>query len=105
MTIEELKSLGWNYDDSWNNREFFSQSKESKYSIFEHNGDWGILDPYNKEFALIYCNLTDEEIQDFTNKVKTIEEIISKPKDFTLYEYFVAATDMQNFVEQMRNRS
>ena len=59
MTKELLEELGWKFDDFWNNRAFYSLSKESKFSIFEHDG-WGLLNPFNKDFELIYCDLTDK---------------------------------------------
>ena len=64
MAKELLEELGWKFDDFWNNRAFYSLSKESKFSIFEHDG-WGLLNPFNKDFELIYCDLTDEEIKIF----------------------------------------
>ena len=57
MTKELLEELGWKFDDFWNNRAFYSLSKESKFSIFEHDG-WGLLNPFNKDFELIYCDLS-----------------------------------------------
>ena len=105
MTIEKLKELGWKYDSMWNNRMFYSLSEESKYAIFEHNGDWGLLDPFKKNFTLIYCNLTDNEIITFTELVKEIENIIYNPKDHTLYEYMVTGHKMSDFCEEMEKRS
>lgn len=32
------------------------------------------MDPFAKEFKLIYCDLTDEEIVTFTELVKEIEK-------------------------------
>ena len=72
MTKELLEELGWKFDDFWNNRAFYSLSKESKFPIFEHDG-WGLLNPFNKDFELIYCDLTDKEIKEYTDLVKSYE--------------------------------
>ena len=60
MNNKRLEELGWKFDDFWNNRAFYSLSKDSHFAIFEHDG-WGLMDPFAKEFELIYCDLTDEE--------------------------------------------
>ena len=104
MTIEKLTELGWKQDGTWNNRVFFALSKDSKYSIFEHDGI-GLLHPYNKNFELIYCDLTDEEIVKYTEMVKTIENIVNHPKDNSLYDYCVAEKAIVDFVKEMQDRS
>ena len=104
MTIDKLTELGWKQDGDWNNRIFFALSKDSKYSIFEHDG-FGLLHPYNKNFELIYCDLTDEEIEKYTEMVKTIENIVNNPKDNSLYDYCVAEKNIVDFVKEMQDRS
>ena len=49
ITKEFVESLGWKADFPWNDKMMFSY-KDSNYSIFEYNGDWGIMDPYAKSF-------------------------------------------------------
>ena len=65
MTYKELENLGWKCTDNWNNRDLFTlvDGKLDGFSLFEHNGDFGIMDPYRKDFSLIYCNMTDDEVQ------------------------------------------
>ena len=103
MTKELLEELGWKFDDFWNNRAFYSLSKESKFSIFEHDG-WGLLNPFNKDFELIYCDLTDEEIKEYTDLVKSYEDCMKHPKDNSLYVYLVAVEKLTEFVKKMKDR-
>jgi len=103
MTKELLEELGWKFDDFWNNRAFYSLSKESKFSIFEHDG-WGLLNPFNKDFELIYCNLTDEEIKEYTDLAKSYEDCMRHPKDNSLYAYLVAVEKLTEFVKKMKDR-
>ena len=103
MTKELLEELGWKFDDFWNNRAFYSLSKESKFSIFEHDG-WGLLNPFNKDFELIYCDLTDEEIKEYTDLVKSYENCMRHPKDNSLYAYLVAVEKLTEFVKKMKDK-
>ena len=103
MTKELLEELGWKFDDFWNNRAFYSLSKESKFSIFEHDG-WGLLNPFNKGFELIYCDLTDGEIKEYTDLVKSYEDCMRHPKDNSLYAYLVAVEKLTEFVKKMKDR-
>ena len=103
MSKELLEELGWKFDDFWNNRAFYSLSKESKFSIFEHDG-WGLLNPFNKDFELIYCDLTDEEIKEYTDLVKSYENCMRHPKDNSLYAYLVAVEKLTGFVKKMKDR-
>jgi hypothetical protein len=103
MTKELLEELGWKFDDFWNNRAFYSLSKDSKFSIFEHDG-WGIFNPFAKDFELIYCDLTDEEIKEYTDLVKSYEDCMRHPKDNSLYAYLVAVEKLTEFVKKMKDR-
>ena len=49
ITKEFIESLGWKADFPWNDKTMFSY-KDTNYSIFEYNGDWGSMDPYAKSF-------------------------------------------------------
>lgn len=103
MAKELLEELGWKFDNFWNNRAFYSLSKESKFSIFEHDG-WGLLNPFNKDFELIYCDLTDKEIKEYTDLVKSYEDCMKHPKDNSLYTYLVAVEKLTEFVKKMKDR-
>ena len=103
MAKELLEELGWKFDDFWNNRAFYSLSKESKFSIFEHDA-WGLLNPFNKDFELIYCDLTDKEIKEYTDLVKSYEDCMKHPKDNSLYTYLVAVEKLTEFVKKMKDR-
>ena len=97
MTIEKLKKLGWKREDTANNRDFYFIG-DSKYSIFEHNGEFGLVDGID----LLYCNLSNEEIVKFTNLVKTSINIESHPKDFSLYDYLTNLTELLTFIKEKK---
>lgn len=105
ITRKFVESLGWKFDDFWNNRAMFSLGINSPFALFEHNGDWGIMDPQAKEFALIYCDMTSKMVETFTKLAKAIDEIVDNPKSHTLYEYIEAQAKMLKFVKQMKDRS
>ena len=104
MTIEEVKELGWKFDDYWNNRALYSLSKISKFSIFEHNGYWGLQDPYKRDLSLIYCDMSLDDIKKFTDLVKLFEDMFAKPKEYTLFQYLETESNMQEFIKQMKEK-
>ena len=106
MTKERLEELGWQFDDFWANRALFSKknSKLNGFAIFEHNGDWGIMDPYTKEFSLIYCNMTDKMVEKYINFVNQFEECYSNPSNVILKDYIELEKDIKKFIEKMKKR-
>ena len=88
--------------------EHYFQKKDSKlegFAIFEHNGDWGIMNPYVKNFELIYCQMTDDEIEQYIDYVNSFEKIMDHPKDYTFFEYLCIETNIKEFVENMKDRA
>ena len=105
ITKDFVESLGWTADFLWNDKTMFSY-KDTNYSIFEYNGDWGIMDPYAKSFELIYCDMTSEHIKNFTELIKSLEQILDNPLTTTgFYDFIEASTKMKTFVNEMRDRS
>lgn len=104
VSIEKIEKLGWTYSSLWNNRTLYTLGKESDYTIFEHNGEWGIIDPFNKELSLIYCNMSEKEIVSFTELVRTLNNIYKNPKDFTFYDFCVSLEGVKNFINKMNER-
>lgn len=105
ITKEFVESLGWTADFLWDDKMRFSY-KDSNYSIFEYNGDWGIMDPYAKSFELIYCDMTSEHIKKFTELIKSLEQILDNPLTTTgLYDFIEASAKMRAFVKEMKERS
>ena len=105
ITKEFVESLGWKADFPWNDKTMFSY-KDTNYSIFEHNGDWGIMDPYAKSFEFIYCDMTSEHIKNFTELIKSLEQILDNPLTKTgFYNFIEASTRMRAFVKEMKERS
>lgn len=107
MTKEKLEELGWQFDGFWANRALFSKKdrKLNGFALFEHNGDWGIMDPYAKGLELIYCNMSDDEIIQYINYIDLIEEISKHPKDYTFYEYLCFEKDIKKFIADMKEHS
>ena len=107
MTKEKLEELGWQFDDFWNNRALFSKKDRilNGFAIFEHSGDWGIMDPYANGFELIYCNMSDDEITQYVNYVNIFEEINKNPKEHNFYEYICNKKNMKDFVKNMKDKS
>lgn len=103
MTSEQLEELGWKFENYWNNRAFYSLSKDSHFTLFEHNG-WGMSNPFSKKFELIYCNLKNKEIEKYTELVKSYENIIHHPKDNSLYDYAKIVGKIDNFIKKMKKR-
>ncbi len=106
MTREKLEELGWKFDSFWNNRALFTKKDEKLdgFVLFEHNGNWGIMDPYSKEFKLIYCNMSDDEIEQYIDYVNSFENIMDHPKDYTFYEYICIEANVREFITKMIER-
>ena len=105
ITKDFVESLGWTVDFLWNDKTMFFY-KDTNYSIFEYNGDWGIMDPYAKSFELIYCDMTSEHIKNFTELIKSLEQILDNPLTTTgLYDFIEASAKMRAFVKEMKERS
>lgn len=102
MSIEELKKLGWEYSDTWCNRDFYYIGN-SKCPIFEHNGEFGLEDiTEEEEVDLLYCDLTDDEIREFTNLIKIALNIEANPKNFTLADYKTSQKNIINFIKKRK---
>lgn len=106
MTKEKLEELGWQFDDFWNNRALFSKKDTilEGFAIFEHCGDWGIMNPYAKEFELIYCQMTDDEIKQYIDYINSFENIMNHPKDYTFFEYLCIEANIRKFVNSMKEK-
>jgi hypothetical protein len=106
ITKEKLEELGWNFDDFWNNRAMFSKKdgKLDGFTLFEHDGNWGIMDPYDKSFSLIYCNMTDKMIERFIDYVNTYERLMTNPTNYTLAEYLIIENNLKKIIEKMKKR-
>ena len=105
ITKAFIETLGWKADFPWNDKTMLSY-KDINYSIFEYNGDWGIMDPYAKSFELIYCDMTSEHIKNFTDLIQNLEQLLDNPLTTTgFYNFIEASTKMKTFVKEMRDRS
>lgn len=101
---EKIKELGWSYDSIWNNRSIYKLNKESEYFIFEHNGEWGIIDPFNKELSFIYCDLSENEIEQYTELIKMLNNIYENPKNHSFYDFCITMENIKNFINKMNER-
>ena len=107
MTKEKLEELGWQFNDFWVNRALFSKKDGdfNRFTLFEHNGDWGIMDPYVKGFEPIYCNMSDDEIIQYINYINSFGKMCKHPKDHTFYEYICFEKNIKEFIANMKERS
>ena len=97
-----LEKLGWKFDTIWNNRAMFCIGD---YSIFSHNGDIGIVDPIDESFHLIYCDLTESELSNYTELVKKLVDIDKYPDKYTYSEVLKCKSILKNFIQEMDKRS
>lgn len=91
----KLESLGWKFVTSWNNRNIY---KLGNQRVFEHNGRIGIV----KGYDFIYCDLTDEELQEFTDLAKKEAEIKHNPDKYAVQESFSINNQIKNFIHKMK---
>lgn len=91
----KLESLGWKFVTNWNNRNIY---KLGNQRVFEHQNDIGIVQGYD----LIYCDLTDEELQEFTDLARKEAEIKQNPDRYTVQEYFSTNKQIKNFIHKMK---
>lgn len=84
--IEYIKSLGWVFENYWNNRAIYGLGKDSDcpYALFEHQGEVGIV--YNGKFN--YYNLREDDIKEFTKVLNTREQIIYNPDKYKVSDIF-----------------
>ena len=97
MTSEFIESLGWKADEYWNNRLIYSLGNSC---IFEHNGSIGIL----TSEAFKYVDLTEEELQKYTEIVKNVEEVKAHPDKHTYKEALDAFAAKTRFIKLVQNR-
>ena len=62
------------------------------------------MDPYNKEFSLIYCNMSDDEIEQYIDYANIYEDLMECPKDHTFFEYLNLEKDLHEFVKNMKEK-
>ena len=90
----KLTQLGWKFVTSWNNRNIY---KLGTQRVFEHVGSIGIVTGYE----LIYCDMTDEELEEFTALAKQEAGIKQNPDQHTAQEYFDTDEKIKNFIHKM----
>lgn len=93
--MSKLTQLGWKFVTNWNNRNIY---KLGNQRVFEHNGRIGIVQGYD----LIYCDLTDEDLEEFTDLAKKEVEIKQNPDKYTVQEYFSINKQIKNFIHKMK---
>ena len=48
--------------------------------------------------------MTDEEIEKYTELVKSYEDIVRHPKDNSLYDYATIVEKLNDFINEMKKR-
>ena len=87
--VEYIKSLGWVFEEYWNNRAIYGLGKDSNcsYALFEHQGEIGIV--HNGKFD--YYNLNEDDIKTLTEALNTREIILHNPDEYKVRELFDAS--------------
>ena len=98
MNNEELEKLGWEFKTYWKNRGIYELGIGN---IFEHNGSVGII--YKKE--LIYCNLSDEELKEYTDIIIQLNDLEGHPDKHTYLEALNMYKKEMKFVERMLEKA
>jgi hypothetical protein len=78
--IDYIKSLGWKHDRNLFNRAIYSLDD---FTIFEHQGEIGYV---SDREGFFFCNMTRDEIKQFTDLINEKIKIFSSPKDHTVYD-------------------
>ena len=100
--IEFLKSLGWVFEEYWNNRAIYSLGKNSDcpYALFEHQGKIGIVHDGNFD----YYNLKEDDIKDLTEALNTREMMVLSPDDYKVRDLFDACKALNNILDSFAIR-
>lgn len=94
MTEHFVTTLGWKYDNTWANRDFYSIGD---YTIILHNGNCFI----SKDDDLYFIeSVTKEILTEFTDLVKNFTIIKDNPYDYTLAQYNDALDAIDNFYDK-----
>lgn len=99
-----LASTGWTSDYWWNNREFFNHPEAPRQWVFLHQDDIGIDDPYSTEISLIYCNMTADELREYTRLCKAMWQCEANPEQTTIAKYREVRKEHKGFVQAMRRK-
>ena len=78
--IDYIKSLGWKYDHNLFNRDIYSLDD---FTIFEHQGEIGYV---SDREGFFYCNITKDQIKQFTDLINEKVKIFSNSKNYTVYD-------------------
>lgn len=99
--VEYIKSLGWVFDEYWNNRTIYSLGKDldSLYALFEHQGEVGIV--HNGEFN--YCNLKKDDIKEFTKALNTRNLILHNPDKYKVSDLFDSCKAIDDILNNFEN--
>ena len=100
--VEYIKSLGWVFEEYWNNRAIYELGKNSDcpYALFEHQGEVGIVN--NGDFK--YYNLKEEDLKKLTDALNLRETILHSPDDYTVRELFNAYEDLDSILSEFAIR-
>ena len=101
MTFKEIdalmKSLGWEFCSWVNNRQVFRLKTECLFAVFEHQCEIGLL----AQSRFIYCDMTADELKEYTRLCRRIDACEANPDQTTLGEYQKAKEEYKEFVERM----
>ena len=99
-----LKSLGWEKEEPFNGRFMYSLKDAPGCQVFEHMNEIGVVNPYDEELGLIYCNMTADELKEYTRLCKELWRCKQDPKVISYYDYIEALRKHKDFIKQMDDK-
>lgn len=99
--IDELmESLGWEFC-SWTGNEVYKLNTEHLFMVFDCDGEIGLM----AKARFIYCNMTADELKEYTRICRRIDACETSLDETTPGERQEAKREYKEFVERMYNRT
>lgn len=97
MTNKFIESLGWEFEDCWNNRNYYTIGD---VRIAEHCGD---VFPYHNEWDQIMYEhkFSEESLKEYSRLVNILYNMLNNPGDCTLKEYIDVNQDIENLIRTL----
>jgi hypothetical protein len=100
--IDELmESLGWEFCSWTGGNNVYRLNTEQLFMVFDCDGEIGLM----AKARVIYCNMTAEELKEYTRLCRRIDACETSPDETAPGERQEAKRDYKEFVERMINRT
>jgi len=105
MTYKEInelmKSLGWEFCSWTDDKAVYKLNTEYLFTVFECDCEIGLM----AKARVIYCNMTAEELKEYTRLCRRIDACKTSQDESTPGERQKAKREYKEFVERMMNRT